>query len=433
MSPRQLHRRTVGARERGAVLVQVALAMTVLGGFCAMSIDFGLLMAARGQVQTAADAGALAGAIALGFDEVGPVTDVKKSASAVAVANLVAQSAPDVTIGDVNLDSFQFQVPGFPQFPSPQPVWNSVAVNAHRNKTHGNALPTFFGQLVGIRDQGVQAAATAMMVPSNASDCIWPIAIPDFWVDKSTVAGAPAPTFVKYAATGPPTLAPAPRDTYTPPSFNPTNNSTSTGGYSVPFSGRILPVRLSWPLTLTNVMDVTLPAERGRFLPAQVPRHDGGGFASNLASCNSSDDPVKIEPTYVPGDGYVERLNVEPAGTLAAVLAAAAVRIAADPGASWGPSNQVVSSCAKDPVPCASMSPRLVVLPVFDLNRYEETRWPAGATPKIRVVNFVGFFIKRVIGTSIEGQLTVAPGRVVMGKPMVGYGSAFLRTTFLSR
>ena len=137
MSPLQLHRRTVGARERGAVLIQVALAMTVLGGFCAMSIDYGLLMAARGQVQTAADAGALAGAVALGFDEVGNVADVKKSAREVAVTNLVAQSAPNVTNGDVQPDTFPIS-----GFPPPQPVLNRVVVKAHRNRLHGNALPT---------------------------------------------------------------------------------------------------------------------------------------------------------------------------------------------------------------------------------------------------------------------------------------------------
>jgi len=417
VSPRQLHRRTAGARERGAVLIQVALAMTVLGGFCAMSIDYGLLMAARGQVQTAADAGALAGAIALGFDEDFDVGHVKEIASTVATANLVAQSPAHVTNGDVQPGNFV--VPGFPPTPARnKTVLNGMTVSARRNG-RGNALPTFFGHLVGIGNQGVQAKATAVIVPSNASDCVWPLAIPDLWLDNNTVAGspAPAPTFVKYGVTGPPTLA-IPPDTYTPPF-----TTGSGSGYALLPT---LPVKFNLPLTLTNLMDLTNPAERGRFVPVQVPRGAGGGFASNLASCNNSVVPVTI--------GDDDRLQVEAAGTLATVLAVAAGRVAADPIATWNPTTfQVENSCAVAAAPCAPMSPRLVVLPVFDLNRYEDTRWPAGATPKIRVVNFVGFFIKQVTGTSIVGQITLAPGRVVMGRPMVGYRSAFLRTPFLSR
>ncbi|HWJ54869.1 MAG TPA: pilus assembly protein TadG-related protein, partial [Vicinamibacterales bacterium] len=48
-------------RQRGAVLVHVAVAMTGLLAFSALTIDLGSLWVARGQAQNAADAGALAG------------------------------------------------------------------------------------------------------------------------------------------------------------------------------------------------------------------------------------------------------------------------------------------------------------------------------------------------------------------------------------
>src|SRR5687768_16317539 len=54
-----------GRRERGAVLVHVAVAMTGLLAFSALTIDLGSLWVARGQAQNAVDAAALAGAIAL--------------------------------------------------------------------------------------------------------------------------------------------------------------------------------------------------------------------------------------------------------------------------------------------------------------------------------------------------------------------------------
>ena len=55
--------------ERGAVLIQVAIAILSLTAFSTFVIDYGVLWVARNQAQNAADAGALAGAIARGYDE----------------------------------------------------------------------------------------------------------------------------------------------------------------------------------------------------------------------------------------------------------------------------------------------------------------------------------------------------------------------------
>ena len=53
--------------ERGAVLVHVAVAFTGLLAFSALSIDLGVLWAARRQAQNAADSAALAGAVSLAY------------------------------------------------------------------------------------------------------------------------------------------------------------------------------------------------------------------------------------------------------------------------------------------------------------------------------------------------------------------------------
>ena len=49
--------------ERGQMLVLVALSMTVLLGFLALAIDVGLLFRAKRNLQVAADAAAVAGAM----------------------------------------------------------------------------------------------------------------------------------------------------------------------------------------------------------------------------------------------------------------------------------------------------------------------------------------------------------------------------------
>ena len=411
-------RRARGAGERGAMLVQVAVAMTALCGLSALAVDFGLLMAARSQAQAAADAGALAGATAIGFDDFGGLNyygRVIQPAQAVARANLVLNQPP--VVGDADVSVTAMTIPGFPPSPGGGRTRNSVVVSVYRNREHGNPLPTFFGRIVGIDAQGVRAQASATIVPSNASDCVWPLAIPDNWVENNGVS-----SFVRYAATGPPAPA-APADTYAAPTFTPPGTVSPGSGYQVPVS-----LNINLPLTLTTVTGFGLPAEHGRFVPVQVPRRDGAGFSASLSSCNGT--PVAI------GDV----LPVDPTGGLAmlpSVLNAAAARVSADPNASWNPTTlRVQNSCAYDPAPCAPVSPRIVVLPLFDLNRYELTRWNggvAGATPQIEIVNLVGFFITQVTGTSIQGQLTLSPGRVIAGRPMVGYTSAFLRTAVLTR
>ena len=55
--------------ERGAVLVQVAIAILVLTAMATFVVDHGVLWVSRGQAQNAADAGALSGAIARAYDE----------------------------------------------------------------------------------------------------------------------------------------------------------------------------------------------------------------------------------------------------------------------------------------------------------------------------------------------------------------------------
>jgi hypothetical protein len=411
-------RRARGGGERGAVLVQVAVAMTALCGLSALAVDFGLLMAARSQAQAAADAGALAGATAIGFDDFGGLNyygRVVQPAQAVARANLVLNQPPSV--GDADVSVTAMTIPGFPPSPGGGRTRNSVVVSVFRNREHGNPLPTFFGRLVGVDAQGVRAQASATIVPSDASDCVWPLAIPDDWVDNNGVS-----SFVKYAATGPPAPA-VPADAYTAPRFSPPGTVNPGTGYQVPVS-----LNINVPLTLTTVTGFALPAEHGRYVAVQVPRRDGAGFSASLSSCNGT--PVVI------GD----LLPVDSAGGVASLpsaLSAAAARVAADPNASWNPTTlRVQNSCAYDPVPCAALSPRIVVLPLFDLNRYELTRWngaAAGATPQIEVVNFVGFFITQVTGTGIRGQLTLSPGRLIAGRPMVGYTSAFLRSAVLTR
>src|SRR5687768_11838344 len=85
--------------ERGAMLIQVAVILIALIAFLSFVADYGLMWVSRRQAQNAADAGALAGAVALGLDDFADRTDdgpAKQAAYNFATSNLVAGESPDV-------------------------------------------------------------------------------------------------------------------------------------------------------------------------------------------------------------------------------------------------------------------------------------------------------------------------------------------------
>ena len=65
--------------DRGAIIIHVAFALLALLAFSAFVVDMGVMWVSRGQAQNAADAGALAGAVALMRDG-GSSTEAAKSA-----------------------------------------------------------------------------------------------------------------------------------------------------------------------------------------------------------------------------------------------------------------------------------------------------------------------------------------------------------------
>ena len=84
--------------EQGAILVHMALAMLALLSFLTIVVDYGVFWTSRGQSQNSADAGALAGALALAYDQ-SSTTIARESAVAAATSNMVFGAAPSVIPG----------------------------------------------------------------------------------------------------------------------------------------------------------------------------------------------------------------------------------------------------------------------------------------------------------------------------------------------
>lgn len=147
-----------GTRDRGAVLIWVALMMTVLLGVGAIVIDIGALYAEKRQLQNGADAAALAVAQdCANGDNCGPY-----GATAIQYADLNAKdgaSAVDVVCG---------VGPGLPACSDPPPAGASNATGWVRVRTStetpdgGNEVDFVLGPIMGsIAGETVNAAAVA--------------------------------------------------------------------------------------------------------------------------------------------------------------------------------------------------------------------------------------------------------------------------------
>ena len=112
--------------------------------------------------------------------------------------------------------------------------------------------------------------------------------------------------------------------------------------------------------------------------------------------------------------------------------------VAQDPNARWE-NGGVTGSCASANPPCAPFSPRIVPLPVFDMDDFQWRRvsgdWSVcpGGGKCVRIVNILGFFVDRMQGNDVIGYLMRYPGTFTTGSPNVGEGSSFLTTVTLVR
>ena len=88
--------------ERGTVIVMVAVSLLALLAFSAFSVDHGVLMTGRAQAQNAADAGAMAAALYLAWDDSTDLDGARQAGIAAAQQNMVFGGTPDVTMADVS-------------------------------------------------------------------------------------------------------------------------------------------------------------------------------------------------------------------------------------------------------------------------------------------------------------------------------------------
>ena len=345
--------------ERGMSFVFIGLGFMAFVAASTLAIDVGMFMTARSQAQTAADAGALAGATALAFNDFddrsvgGPAV---QSAVNTAIANTVIGSAPSTTPSDVT-------------FPSGPTGNNRVKVNVFRTDARSNPIPTLIGPLFGVPSVNIDATATAEASPANAMTCVKPFAIPDKWIENKTPPWTTGSTFDRYDNKG--NVLPN-ADVYIPAGqpgyagYNPTRDK-----------GTLLTLRAG---TGNNI-------EPSMYYSWAMPSNTGGDdYSLNISGCNTTvvhwGDPMTQEPGDMTGptNQGIDDL------------------IARDPNAYWDTAKNEVHTSMNP-------SPRIFPIPLYDPDYYQNGK-VNGRNATLKVANWIGFFVVARSGNQITGRIT---------------------------
>jgi len=403
------------SNDQGTVLVQVVVALLAVLALSAFVVDYGVMWASRGQAQTSADSGALAGAVSLAFDSPTDFAGARARAIAMAGHNQVWGQAPSVTDADVTFPACPPGTPGLPD--------TCVKVDVFRNQSRGNALPTFFGHLAGINDQGVRATATAQITTGNATDCLRPWAIADKWEEHwekgkaSTDPWTPTSVFDKYAKDGTRDLSVTSPDVYRPP----TENDPGTG--FTPFDATGKPTA-EYGLQMTLKQgDSKETLSSGWFLGLNLPDENGnptsGGstYRDNIAHCNK----------HVFAIGDMVQVESKQGNMVGPTKQGVEDLLALDINARWNTSTKSIEN--SDPK-YNGRSPRIVPVVLFNLDAFFASD-PNG-TSMVPIANMMGFFVEGMSGKDVIGRLVAIPG-MTKGTSKLPTSSSFMRKVLLVR
>jgi len=164
--------------ERGVVVVMIGAIIALLLVFSVMAIDATQMMLVRTQLQNAADAGALAGALL--YAQTGDTTVAQDEAILAAGANnaLLDSSNARNTMSSVVITDADVT---FPQA-------KRIVVTTHRTEATGDQFLNYFMRIFDENNLGpgnMTATAAAEFAGVCGSNCLKPWGVPDRWCDSS--------------------------------------------------------------------------------------------------------------------------------------------------------------------------------------------------------------------------------------------------------
>lgn len=408
-------RRITAGDDRGAILIHVALGVVALTAFLTIVADFGLLWTARRQAQNSADAGAIAGATGLGYDD---PTDYSNSGAAKQNAYLATQTnavwgqAPFVDI----TNHITFPLSPLPDCdPDGDGLSQCIRVEVFRNNAQLNPLPMLFGYVVGRQTQNTQASAIAVVAAANTAECLKPWGVADKWAEAD---GTWDPT-----------------DTFDPAAGDDYRYQGETGpqdpgtGFKAP-PGTPNDYGLELTLKVGDPHDTINP---GWFQALDLSPAADSTCGNGGASCYRDAIAGCAGGTWRVGD-MVPKENGNMVGP---TNQGTQDLIDLDPLADWDPNaKQIVGSCANPSnytcsQPGYIISPRVVAIPIFDLELYMATGGPGNGT--VKIVNILGFFVDRYSAGTVTGYLINKKGSYSPVAGGVAGPSSFLKQVILIR
>jgi Flp pilus assembly protein TadG len=446
-------RRLWRSSDEGAIIIFAAMAMLVLIGFMAFAVDYGVFWESRGQAQNTADTAAMAAAVSWALDVPDADSDATlqadrnkyatESAAQVAKINTVWNVAPSVTT--------TLPTPPATGCPSGSPAVDCIKVDIFRDTAHGNALPVYFGHLLGISSQDIQASALAGVLVAGASDCLAPIALPDKFNDYDDKGKLKAwktdAKFDKYDWKDPDGGGPQKDQAVLKP-FPDHYVGPGPGGTGYKFTDTASTKKL-------EVDDMTLKVDKtdaikvkdfidkdsikaNKYVALDIPRKDGKdgftGYSANFASC--AGQVINIGSSVGMFNSQGKTADEFSKGYTGPAIKAL---YDADPNAKYK-NGKITGSCAQANPPCAAakngQSPRLLNMPLYDPENWTDCvvgKVACDSAKEVKLTNVVGFFIDpdkdkldKLKDGKFKGDLMPALGMIVSGPP-IDADFAFLR------
>ncbi len=360
--------------QSGMSYVFIGMGMMAFLSASMLAIDVGMLMTSRNQAQNAADAGALAGATALVFNDYD-----NRTASGPAVTHAIeAAKGNDVMGADVAVE------PDDVEFPTDEAgAANRVRVTVYRTADRGNPVSTLVAKVMAnffarpeMKTANITATATAEASPANGMTCVKPFTIPDKWIEKQTPPWDGSDTYDAFDSKGRPIANP---DIYIP-----ADKSGYTGYNQESNRGQRLVIRAATGQNITSSFYYSLALDG-------MGGTGGEDYRWNIANCNTRimhwGDPLLQEP------GAMEGPTIQGADAL----------IARDPGAYWDNSTNKVKGSA------FAQSPRTFPIPLYDPIVYDSGK-RNGRTADLVTANWIGFFLESTQGNGINGRIVPITG-----------------------
>ena len=160
-----------GTRRRAAVAVQVAVLLTVLIGFAAMTVDVGVMYNTRADLQRTADAAALAAASRLVDYEFGEPVELARAEALhfVEENHVMGHGVTIDTVGDVIFGQADYDgETNSYDFVETEVMPDAVRVDVkHTTGSTNGPVSLYFARIFGIDSTEISASAMAVIVPRD--------------------------------------------------------------------------------------------------------------------------------------------------------------------------------------------------------------------------------------------------------------------------